>query len=890
MDVTFTQRSVLRKAQAYWVRRDLILWHIKSSIHHIYSLHYDPEGAIRVSPTKISRGKQIPLHYDPSGPDEEVRQKFPHLAQASAFRLNSEDLDKIPEILKGQMIVSARNDLGRLLETAGLQIPGVLDDLYSYSGPLGISYEDAQPVLRLWAPTARSVNLFLYAGPRSDSPLQSIPMQLNPKNGVWTASGNSSWNEKYYLYEIRVYVPVTGRIETNWVTDPYSVSLAMNSTRSQIVDLSSSKLQPPGWKDHPKPLLEAPEDIVLYELHVRDFSIYDFSVPPEQRGKFLAFTNQGSTGTTHLRQLAEAGLTHVHLMPSFDFASVNEDPSQRRDPDPTLLATFPGNSPKQAEIISEYQSLDGFNWGYDPFHYTVPEGSYATDPDGPSRIIEFRQMVQSLHAIGLRVVMDVVYNHTHANGQAAQSVLDRIVPGYYHRLNIYGEVENSTCCSNTASEHSMMEKLMIDSVLTWAREYQVDGFRFDLMGHHMRFNMVQVRQALDELTVEKDGVDGHKIYLYGEGWDFGEVANNFRGQNASQLNMAGTGIGVFNDRLRDGARGGGSWGGFQQQGFLTGLFTDPNWTDQGWENDQKYRLFHYEDWIRIGMAGNLKDFLLEVFGGQILRGDQIDYNGRPAGYCADPQENVLYISAHDNETLFDAIQLKASPADGITERVRMQNLGNALVLLSQGVPFFLAGDDLLRSKSLDNNSYNSGDWYNHIDFSGQTNNWAIGLPPGESRVFWPLFKPILSDPALKPTLADLQFAFQVFMEFLRIRKSSPLFRLRTAVEIREHLKFHNNGPDRLPGLIVMSISDRGSDVLDSQTQLILVFLNAYPNPKTYQEIEFQNLALNLHPIQQGSVDPIIRTATFDPARGSFLIPGRTASVFLLSRGLSQKNG
>jgi pullulanase-type alpha-1,6-glucosidase len=838
---------------------------------------------MRVSPTKISRGEQISLHYDPAGPDESVRQKFPHLAQAMAFRLSPEDLDKVPEILKGQMIVSARSDLGRLLDTAGLQIPGVLDDLYSYSGPLGITYEDYLPVLRLWAPTARSVRLLLYAEPRTNPPQQSIPMQFNPTNGVWTASGDSNWNEKYYLYEVRVYVPATKRIETNLVTDPYSISLSMNSIRSQIVDLASPDLQPPGWKDHPKPPLDAPEDIVIYELHVRDFSIYDSSVPPEQRGKFIAFTNQESIGLTHLRQLAMAGLTHIHLMPAFDFATVNEDPTQRRDPDPARLATFPGNSPRQAEIINEYQNIDGFNWGYDPFHYSVPEGSYATDPDGPARIIEFRQMVQSLHENGLRVVMDVVYNHTHTNGQAAQSVLDRIVPGYYHRLNIYGEVENSTCCSNTASEHQMMEKLMIDSLLIWAREYQMDGFRFDLMGHHMCRNLVHARQALDQLTLEEDGIDGHEIFLYGEGWDFGEVANNIRGQNASQINMAGTGIGVFNDRLRDGARGGGSWGGLQNQGFLTGLYTDPNWTDQGWENDQKYRLYHYEDWIRIGMAGNLKDFLVEVPGGQILRGDQIDYGGRPAGYCADPQENVVYISAHDNETLFDAIQLKASPSDGIAERVRMQNLGNALVLLSQGVPFFLAGDELLRSKSLDRNSYNSGDWFNHIDFSGQTNNWAIGLPPGESRVFWPLFKPILSDSALKPTPADAQLTFEVFKEFLRIRKSSPLFRLRTAVEIRDRLKFHNTGPGRLPGLIVMSISDQGSDILDPQTQLIVVFLNAYPTPKTYQDIEFQNLALALHPIQQNSVDPIIRTASFDPARGSFLIPGRTASVFVLVR-------
>ena len=185
----------------------------------------------------------------------------------------------------------------------------------------------------------------------------------------------------------------------------------------------------------------------------------------------------------------------------------------------------------------------------------MPEGSYSTNPDGPARIVEFREMVQALNKMGLRVVMDVVYNHTNASGQNPKSVLDRIVPGYYHRLNDSGAVETSTCCSNTASEHNMMEKLMVDSVVTWAKDYKVDGFRFDLMGHHMMSNMLKVRAALDALTLAQDGVDGKSIYMYGEGWNFGEVADNARGVNATQLNLAGTGIGTFNDRSRDAVRG-----------------------------------------------------------------------------------------------------------------------------------------------------------------------------------------------------------------------------------------------------------------------------------------------------------------------------------------------
>ena len=225
-------------------------------------------------------------------------------------------------------------------------------------------------------------------------------------------------------------------------------------------------------------------------------------------------------------------------------------------------------------------------------------------------------MVKSLNADGLRVVMDVVYNHTTAAGQDPKSVLDRVVPGYYQRLNDKGEIETSTCCSNTASEHAMMEKLMIDSVVTWAREYKVDGFRFDLMGHHSKQNMLNLRAALDALTLEKDGVDGKSIYLYGEGWNFGEVANNARFVQATQANMAGTGIGTFNDRLRDAVRGGGPFDGgddlVRNQGLINGLWYDPNEKVQGpggpSEADRKAELLLSADQVRVGLAGNLADY------------------------------------------------------------------------------------------------------------------------------------------------------------------------------------------------------------------------------------------------------------------------------------------
>ena len=309
-------------------------------------------------------------------------------------------------------------------------------------------------------------------------------------------------------------MPSTGQVENNMVTDPYAFGLSTNSQRVLIVDLDNPDLMPDGWMELARPPLASPTDASLYELHMRDFSADDPTVPEEFRGKFKAFTVTDSNGMQHLRDLAAAGLNHLHLLPVFDIATINEDASERVEPD--IPADAGPASTEQAEAIEAVRDQDGFNWGYDPYHYTVPEGSYSTNPDNATRIVEFREMVMALNDAGLRVVMDVVYNHTNAAGQDERSVLDKIVPGYYHRLDEIGNVATSSCCPNTATEHAMMEKLMIDSLVTWAEQYKVDGFRFDLMGHHMKANMLNVRAALDEVDPS--------IYIYGEGWNFGEVA------------------------------------------------------------------------------------------------------------------------------------------------------------------------------------------------------------------------------------------------------------------------------------------------------------------------------------------------------------------------------
>jgi pullulanase len=874
--------DIRNKAQAHWLTRDTLAWPVEFGSRAVFRLHHDPQGNIRVTQAGLEGGQAIELEYAGDDLSPELAARFPHLRTAVMLKIPTERLAQVPDILRGQFAVTVSGPDGQILGATGVQIPGVLDDLYANDEALGVSFSGGRPTLRVWAPTARSVTLHLFGDSHPATVAQRHPMLRDDSSGVWSITGEAGWYGQYYLYEVEVFVRQEGQVVHNLVTDPYSISLAMNSTRSQIIDLQDPTLLPDGWETLAKPALAAPEDIVIYELHIRDFSAFDPDVPEIERGTYLAFTRSDSAGMRHLKRLVEAGVTHIHLLPAFDIATINEDKTEWVTPDYALLADLPPDSEEQQAQIEATRGRDGYNWGYDPFHYTVPEGSYATNPDGPARIREFRQMVQALNEAGLRVVMDVVYNHTNASGQSEKSVLDRVVPGYYHRLDSNGNVTTSTCCANTASEHAMMEKLMVDSLQVWAREYRVDGFRFDLMGHHMVSNMLRVREALDSLNPARDGVDGRSIYIYGEGWDFGEVANKARGLNATQINLAGTGIGTFNDRVRDAARGGNAFGGLQEQGFITGLFTDPNQVTTHPAESQRAQLLELSDHIRLSLAGNLADYPLVNAEGNLVTGQQLGYNGLPAGYTLDPQENIAYVSAHDNETLFDAIQYKAPLAADMEARVRMQNLGLSIVGLSQGIPFFHAGDELLRSKSLDRDSYDSGDWFNRLDYTYQTNNWGVGLPPRDKNAGnYPLMRELLARPELKPSHEHIQMSLAHFEELLRIRRSSPLFRLTSAEQIMERVSFANSGPAQIPGLIVMVIRDgSGRMNLDPNYDLIVVLFNASPVEVDFRLADLQDPNLHLHPLQAGSSDPLVRSAAFEADSQTFRIPERTTAVFV----------
>ncbi len=872
------------KAKAHWLTKQIIAWPIGYGSGGVYLLHYDPKGSIETAQLGLQGGNNIPLEFLEDQLSPELAEKFPHLKHASMLKIPDQHLGSVPDIIKGQFGVSVAAIDGTILDATSLQISGVLDDLYANDEPLGVILDKDLPTLRVWAPTAKSVILHLFPDSNPETRSRTFPMIWDSETGIWSISGGSDWINQYYLYEVEVYVRQEGKVVRNLVTDPYSISMAMNSTRSQIVNIDDPALKPDNWDTLEKPKLKGFNEIVIYELHLRDFSAFDPGVPEEHRGTYLAFTHQESHGMRHLKRLSEAGLTHVHMMPVFDIATISENKSEWVMPNYDELTGYPSDSERQQAILADFRKKDGYNWGYDPFHYTTPEGSYASEPDGASRIREFRQMVMALNQIGLRVVMDVVYSHTHAAGQSEKSVLDRVVPGYYHRLDNDGNVTTSTCCPDTVSEHTMMEKLMVDSLLTWARDYKIDGFRFDLMGHHMVRNLEAVRQALNSLSLEKDGVNGKSIYLYGEGWNFGEVANNARGVNATQLNLAGTGIGTFNDRVRDAVRGGSPFSRLQEQGFVTGLYLDPNEFTDLPEGSQLAKLLEIKDQLRVSLAGNLAEFALVNAQGRQVRGAEIGYNGNPAGYTKAPQENVVYVSAHDNETLFDAIQLKAPLNADMDERVRMQNLALSILALSQGVPFFHAGSELLRSKSLDRDSYDSGDWFNRLDFTYQSNNWGVGLPPEEKNGSnWPIMRELLSRPELKPSQEHILRSVAHFEEMLCIRKSSPLFRLQTADDVMGRVHFHNTGPHQVPGLIVMSIRDDGLSPVDENYDLIVVLFNADDETQTFTMDDLGDSRIFPHPIQASSNDPVVQQAVFDRENNTFTVPGRTTVVFVRRR-------
>lgn len=852
----------LGKAEAQWIDSDTVVWKVKVTEATSQQLVYAEDGGISVVDGALSdEGRWLRL--SPSVLTDAQKAKYPHLKDYPAFTVDARDRDRVRDALRGQLIATQRAANGALLAATGVQSAGVLDDLYgkrASSAELGPVFRHGTPTLSVWAPTARTVSLELDG--------RAVPMRRDDRTGVWSVTGRKNWKGKPYRYVVKVWAPTVRKLVTNKVTDPYSTALTADSARSLVVDLDDAKLAPKGWSTLRKPAAVPLRDAQIQELQIRDFSIADPT--SKHPGEYLAFTDTRSDGMKHLKQLADSGTSYVHLLPAFDIGTIPEKKKDQAKPACELSVYAPDSAEQQA-CVAKAAAKDGFNWGYDPLHYTVPEGSYASDPDGTRRTVEFRQMVQGLNGAGLRTVMDVVYNHTVASGQDDKSVLDRIVPGYYQRLLEDGTVATSTCCANTAPENTMMGKLVVDSIVTWAKEYKVDGFRFDLMGHHPKANILAVRKALDALTAAKDGIDGKKIILYGEGWNFGEIADDARFVQATQKNMAGTGIATFSDRARDAVRGGSP---FDEdpgvQGFATGLYTDPNTsTHNGTKAEQKARLLHYQDLIKVGLTGSLAGYTFTDSSGATVKGSDIDYNGAPAGYAAAPGDALAYADAHDNETLYDTLAFKLPAGTPAADRARTQVLAMATATLSQGPSLSQAGTDLLRSKSLDRNSFDSGDWFNALHWDCRAGNgFGRGLPPAaDNEAKWAYAKPLLTNPSISPGCARINGASAAYRDLLTIRATEKDFGLSTAGQVQSALSFPLSGRNETPGVITMRLGK------------LVVVLNATPGTTTQKVTALAGRNYALHPVQAAGADPTVKEATYGRSSGSFTVPGRTVAVF-----------
>lgn len=523
---------------------------------------------------------------------------------------------------------------------------GAFDEAFAYDGKdLGAVYTKEKTGFKVWAPTASEVSLNLYEQGDGDNLTETIPMTMGER-GVWSCEKQGDLNGVYYTYLVRI------GSKTSEAVDLYARTTGVNGNRGMVVDLRAT--DPEGFDKDTRPALVNPTDAVIYELHVRDLSS-DASSGIVNKGKFLGLTETGTTnadglatGIDHIRDL---GVTHVQILPSYDYATVDE-----------------------AKLDTPQ-----FNWGYDPKNYNVPEGSYSTDPyHGEVRINEMKRMVQALHRNGLRVNMDVVYNHTF---NIEDSYFQKTVPDYYYR-KVGGRYSDASACGNeTASDHAMMRKYIVDSVVYWATEYHIDGFRFDLMAVHDIETMKAVRAALDEVDPS--------IMVYGEGWTGGDCAIP-SSEQALKENMARIdGVGAFSDDIRDGIKG--SVFEAQDQGFISGK--------DGMEES-----------IRFGIVGATPHPQVPA-----CRNDKVTRS-----WAAQPGQSINYISCHDNLTFWD--KLAISNADDSEEtRIRMNKLGSAIILTSQGVPFFQAGEEMLRSKpsatvegGFDENSYASPDSTNSI--------------------------------------------------------------------------------------------------------------------------------------------------------------------------------
>jgi pullulanase len=545
-----------------------------------------------------------------------------------------------------------------------------------------LTYSSEKSDFCVWSPAAQAVELRIYDEQQGGEP-SSIFNMKPAENGVWRVSVKRELLGKFYTFCVKQNDKFLDETPGIWAK-----AVGINGNRAAVIDFS--KTNPDGWENDIRPKMENFTDAVIYELHYRDFSIHE-STGTKNHGKFLTLTEENTalpngekTGIAHLKEL---GITHVQILPSYDYGSIDET--------------------KLNENV--------YNWGYDPKNYNVPEGSYSTDPFNPySRILEFKKMVQTLHQNGIRVIMDVVYNHTFVN---ENSHLNLLVPNYFYRFNTDGTFGNASGCGNeTASEREMVRRFIVESVKYWVKEYHIDGFRFDLMGIHDIETMKKIRSALDDIDAT--------ISIHGEGWTAASspLAKNLQAvkQNAPDFYPTA----VFSDDIRDALRG--NWTEGDKGGFISGT--------AGYENSVKFGI--------VGATAHPQIDMTKICHSNVA-------------YAVNPCQTINYVSCHDDPCFTDKMRA-VLPNATESELLALDKLAQTIVLTSQGVPFIFAGEEIFRNKKMVHNSYNSPDSINQIDWNYKT---------------------------------KYRNLFDYYRNLIALRKAHPAFRMTTAKQIQDNLKF-----------------------------------------------------------------------------------------------------
>ena len=583
---------------------------------------------------------------------------------------------KVIKIISLSLMLSAIPQLLMAQDTFGEMIYSKVKTLFKLNAPTTVNL-DGMTGATTEIDKKKQVKIHIYEDGQGGKAIKTIKMKASGENR-WEATVKGDLKGKFYTFDI-------GKGETPGV---FAKAVGVNGMRGAIVDMTETN--PQGWENDQRPVIQSPADLVIYEMHWRDFSI-DASSGLKNKGKFLALTEPKAI--EHLKSL---GVNAVHILPSFDYASVDE----------TKLDT------------------PQYNWGYDPKNYNVPEGSYSTDPYNPvTRIKEFKQMVQALHKAGIRVILDVVYNHTfnidHSNFQLTY-------PDMYYRKTADGKYSDGSGCGNeTASEKPLMREFMLESVKYWIDEYHIDGFRFDLMGVHDIETMQQIRAEINKIDPS--------IYIYGEGWSAGSCAYPVdklaMKANAQQLN----GIAAFSDDMRDALRG--PFSDDHKGALLAGIPGE-------------------EESLKFGIVGGIAHPQVDM--------TKVNYDKKP--WTNNPTEQISYVSCHDDMCLVD--RLKASipsltdknipEKERTAELIRIDQLAQTAVFTSQGVPFILSGEEMLRDKKGVHNSYNSPDSINHLDWNN---------------------------------LQRYPQLFTYYKNLIQLRKNHPAFRLATGEKVRQHLEF-----------------------------------------------------------------------------------------------------